>query len=224
MTLAADKINSPEYWDLKWRAMFIESGKILSRATTDSVLAELIPDRVSVGDFGCGVSSLLLKLKYQKKCNVMGYDFSNECVKYMNSLNIPTTLADITTFEPNGHKYHTMVVSHLLEHLEENDIGKAVKTVRDMSEVQAIFVVPQEKNKSKQNKEHKRIYTTKTLKQAVEPYFSKVKIHKIKPRDDEKDVWVNRGLVAQCLVEDRESDEVHLTQNRIMEGEIGQRA
>jgi len=222
--MVMDTPNTPEYWNLKWRGEFIEPAKIIQRAEVDDVVTKLVPDGESVGDFGCGITTTLMKLKYQKKCSVMGYDFSKECVEYMETLGIPVTLTDLRTFEPNGHKYHTMIMSHVLEHFVDSDVDSVLQKIRDMTEYQAIIVVPQEKSMDSVPccNEHMRIYTEKTLRQALKPYFSSVTITKVKPNKKEKDRWVNRHLIAHCLVEDRESEEVNLTRNRLSVGETVQ--
>ena len=106
-----------------------------------------IPDGVSVADLACGSGYMLRKLREEKNCEVVGYDFSKTVMDILAKKGIKGILADLRNYEPvNGEKYHTVILSHVVEHLTGDDLHNMLRTAARMTGEQCLVLVPAEEN------------------------------------------------------------------------------
>jgi SAM-dependent methyltransferase len=133
----------------------------------------LIPEKATVLDIGCGDGGLLRILKEEKACDVYGLDFSFVSIDTLKAKGIPGEVADLRTYEVNGRRAHTVILSHVLEHITDPYVDRVVKLVSDSATDQAFIIVPKEDTMWY---EHVRKYNMDTLRTAVAPYFDSVDI------------------------------------------------
>jgi len=187
------------YWDMQWAV--VRDG--IEPPTRGPVKEEVqrimayIPDNVSVADLACGGGYLLSVLKAGAYCDVVGYDFSETSMKVMDKRGIKHKLADIRTYEPGpDEKYHTVVMSHVLEHFEDEHVDRAIELAKSMAEEQVIISIPAETTKWI---EHAQQWDEAGLKELLERHFDNVELTKI-DRDEFKSERVPYNIVAQCKI------------------------
>ena len=189
------EVNSREYWDEKWKALD-RNHVIIDRDTIYKAIKDRIGDNESVADVGSGYNTLPFHLKDQKHCDVTIYDLSESCVKRMIDVGFSGKAVDVTTYSPNGESFSTVVCSHLLEHIRAKDVPNLLTILSKLTQKQCFVIVPQDRKKYK---EQRRIYTASKLRKTLEPYFGKVAVEKIKPSKEDKELFVNRHLIAHCV-------------------------
>ncbi|GAF99125.1 unnamed protein product, partial [marine sediment metagenome] len=158
-----------------------------------NALRDHIPKGVTVADFGCGDGGMLVSFKEELDCEVYGYDFSHESIRFLKRFDIEGEIADIRKHNLNGESYHTVLFSHVLEHLKDEDIPNAMKVISGMAEEQAFIIVPKEPTL---HIEHKKIYDEDMLRATVEPYFEDVDIKVIRGSPDTPKDY--RHIIAHC--------------------------
>ena len=194
----SDLYFSPEYWNGKWRR-YQEKGWVVNRSQVTDAIYNLIPPDVSVGDVGCGVGVIMSMLK-KNGCDVCGYDFSEEAIRWLKDLGMQGEVIDIRTYTPPiPPRHHTVLASHILEHMEDDKA--CIVALKDMATNQVIVVVPQEDItvKGKLFIEHRRAYTEASLRALLEPIFASVAMEVIH-RDGGENMVSNEDIVAQCLI------------------------
>lgn len=195
----------PGYWDETWFA-----NRAMNKERRQDVLIEelapRIPEGASVIDVGCGDGHLLRALKALRKCDVYGMDFSRQAIAALADKGVPGEVADIRTYSANGRRAHTVVLSHVLEHVKDEDMHRVLSLISDLATDQAFIIVPQEKEKWY---EHVRTYDEPKLLAHVAPYFDSVEITKIKGSDAVMERNFDyRHIIAHCSKQPSGSDEV----------------
>jgi len=98
----------------------------------------LIPSDVkSIIDVGCGNGIITNKLA--SKWDVIGLDSSEEALKY---LKCPTILASATQIPSEDDKYDMAISSQMLEHLNQEDLLKAISEIKRISHKHILISVP----------------------------------------------------------------------------------
>jgi hypothetical protein len=55
-------------------------------------------------------------------------------------------VADLRNYSPNGRRAHTVILSHVLEHMGTRaEADRLVKTVSDLATDQAFIIIPKKK-------------------------------------------------------------------------------
>jgi hypothetical protein len=181
------------WWDEKWMEVAIKRREQIHTPEVDYIV-DNVPKNIEVGDIGCGSGYALYRLRNERDCRGYGYDFSSMAIEVLKTRGLDGEVCDVRTFNPNGTSYHTVVCSHLLEHVDDEYEERLIETVAKMAEKQAFISVPFE---DKLWIEHKRIYDEKQLQKVLKPHFAEVKV-----------MTLGDGILAHCLKEPAESDEV----------------
>jgi len=193
------------YWNMQWN----NPDGIVSRGPVKDELQRVIayvPDGVRVADLACGGGFLLSILKDGADCDVMGYEFSQSALDLLKEKGVNGQLADIRTYKPGpDERYHTVIMSHILEHMKNDELGTVLGLAKSMAEEQVIISVPCETVKWI---EHAQQFDEDSFKELLERYFNNVEITKI-DRGVHKSGRVPYNLVARCGMAS-ESDEVKL--------------
>jgi trans-aconitate methyltransferase len=182
------------WWDERWSGMLynkIETGyRELIRDFVNK-----IPKGGSVIDLGCGDGTALRFLRDANGCDVYGMDFSDTSMKILQEKGIPGEKVDLRAYSPNGRRAHTVILSHVLEHMIDNAAAdKLVKLVSDMATDQAFIAVPDDKELWY---EHSTKYDEDSLRAAVAPHFDSVEVYSIK-RDKLASHTTDHHIVAHC--------------------------
>lgn len=184
----------PAWWDEKWTSSMREGVESCYRPVVRELLHR-VPPRASVIDLGCGDGATLRLLKNLNDCDVYGIDFSDTVMKILDKKGIPHEKADLRNYSPNGRRAHTVILSHVLEHMKDDqEADRLVKTVSDLATDQAFIVVPEEPELWY---EHCRLYDEDKLLAAVSPYFESVEIIKAK-RDKVMANNSKHHIIAHC--------------------------
>lgn len=192
---ALDHSMESPYWDETWFANRVMR-KERNLAVLIAEIAPKIPEGSSVIDVGCGDGHMLRSLKALRKCDVFGLDFSSQAIAALADKGVPGEVADIRTYEPDGRRAHTVIFSHVLEHVRDEDLHRVLSLVSGLATSQAFVVVPQEKEKWY---EHVRTYDERKLLAHVAPYFDSVEINAIRGSDEVMRRHVDyRHLIAHC--------------------------
>jgi len=165
----------PVWWDEMWFKN-LDSGCERDPRVLLKELTPRIPTGVSVIDLGCGDGQVLRVLKQLNSCDVYGMDFSETAIRILGTKGIKGEVADLRKYEANGRRAHTVIMSHVLEHMTEEHVDHVVKLASDMAEEQAFIIVPQEKRLWY---EHAKLYDEEELRKAVAPHFPHVEVYKI---------------------------------------------
>jgi ubiquinone/menaquinone biosynthesis C-methylase UbiE len=135
----------------------------------------MVPEGVTVADLGCGDGGLLRMLKENNNNKCHGYDFANASIDCLETKGLTGTKIDLRVYEPNpNEKYNTVILSHVLEHIDDEHLYRVLKTAAEMTEDQAFIVVPKEPQLWV---EHKRLYTEDLLLSQVSKFFDDVELH-----------------------------------------------
>jgi SAM-dependent methyltransferase len=98
----------------------------------------LIPaDVMSIIDVGCGNGIITNRLA--TKWDVIGLDSSAEALKY---LNCPTILASATQIPVEDRKFDLALSSQMLEHLNQQELIKAISEIKRISHKYILISVP----------------------------------------------------------------------------------
>lgn len=205
----------PAWWNEKWMKSYVKRQETPYRSLI-KVLVSRIPNNVSVIDLGCGDGSALRLIKELNRCDVYGIDFSQVAIRNLASKNIPGEVVDLRTYNPNGRRAHTVILSHVLEHMTVENAGRLVKTVSDLSMDQAFIVVPEE---SELWYEHTVKYDEASLRSITSPHFDSVDIFKV-DRDSPVSVTGSKcHIVAHChKAKAAEADEAPAAITGVSEG------
>jgi hypothetical protein len=184
----------PAWWNEKWMKSLVKRLECPYRSLIKALMA-LIPPKSSVIDLGCGDGSLLRFMKELNSCDVYGVDFSSVAIRTLAEKGVPGEVADLRAYNPNGRRAHTVILSHVLEHMTTENAGRLVKTVSDLATDQAMIVVPEE---SELWYEHTVKYTEDSLRRITSPHFDSVNIFKVE-RDEPVSVTGSTcHIVAHC--------------------------
>lgn len=205
----------PAWWDEKWLGSLVKPRELGYRSLVKEFIAK-IPINASVIDLGCGDGSALRLLREVNGCDVYGIDFSETSMKVLAKKKIAGEKADLREYNPNGRRAHTVILSHVLEHMAtKEEADHLVKTASDLATDQAFIVVPEEKELWY---EHCMTYDEDKLREAVSPHFESVDIYKIK-RDKVTEYKSHYHIVAHCH-KSAGSDEVMAGSTGVSEGVI----
>ena len=204
------------WWDEKWLRGLARTQEYGYRSLIKEFVNK-IPMKASVIDLGCGDGSALRLLREMNDCDVYGIDFSDTSVKILNKKHIPGEVADLRNYSPNGRRAHTVILSHVLEHMvSRQDADRLVKTVSDLATDQAFIVVPEEKELWY---EHSVSYDEDLLRSVVSPYFESVDIYKVH-RDRLTPYKSEYHIVAHCHKGMPTGADEATAGNRVSEGGI----
>ena len=194
------------WWDEKWAAVLASKRERGYPSLVKEFIAK-VPKGVSVIDLGCGDGSVLRALRDYNECDVFGLDFSKSSMTILKEKGIPGEQADLRVYEPNGRRAHTVILSHVLEHMTDDSVAdRLVKVVSTMAEEQAFIVVPDDKDLWY---EHCIMYDEAKLRAAVAPHFPFVEMHCIERNSDAPSASKHH-IVAHCRKhKPAESDEVN---------------
>ena len=166
--------SKPCWWDEIWRT---ESEQHVIRGAIHllDVIIPLVPYGSSVADLGCGDGGIIRGFRAITGSPVVGYDFSKESIRRLEEAGVPGKLADLRTFTPSDdERFHTVVCSHVLEHLTEDEAKHVVWAASTMCTHQAIFITPD--NEYPPHIEHKQTVDEKKMLSWVRGYFDEVDI------------------------------------------------
>ncbi len=84
-------------------------------------------------DIGCGPGHFLSSLKKMGYANLNGVDISDEAVEYgkKNGLNITKISSVIKYCRETRNRYDFIIMSHVAEHIDKNEIIPTLKAVRE---------------------------------------------------------------------------------------------
>jgi 2-polyprenyl-3-methyl-5-hydroxy-6-metoxy-1,4-benzoquinol methylase len=106
------------------------------------VLQEKLPRGAEVLDVGCG-NGIISRSLGREGFNVRGIDVSDKAIARARQLNtLPNVRFEVTSAEQlvaDGHKYHAVICSEVLEHL--NDPGKLLKVLYQSVEDDGVLIV-----------------------------------------------------------------------------------
>jgi 2-polyprenyl-3-methyl-5-hydroxy-6-metoxy-1,4-benzoquinol methylase len=187
-----DWSSEPSWWNEKWMEVAIKRREQIHLPEVDYIV-DNVPEGVNVGDIGCGSGYALHRLKQERDCKGHGYDFSKMAIDVLETRGLTGEVCDVRTFNPNGASYHTVICSHLIEHVDDEYEERLVKTIAKMAKEQAFISVPYE---DKLWIEHKRLYTERKLKKLLKPHFAEVKV-----------MTLGDGILAHCTKEPAQADE-----------------
>lgn len=163
--------NTTEYWNTSWSMGVKKFPKYTMRK-----IKELIPERSSVLDIGCGYGKLLVELRRDKQCDIYGVDISDVAIKDMRTrLNIDGEVGDAEDFKLSiDRKFDVIIIAHLLEHLD-NDY-ELLKRCRNYLKLGGILLVAVPDNCSypEETGEHVRKYTKQSLTELLLKLYSTV--------------------------------------------------
>jgi SAM-dependent methyltransferase len=193
------------WWEEEWYEKWYKNIEKKPRVFWDWLI-ERIPEEVTVADLGCGDGGLLRFLRDENNNEVFGYDFARASIDCLEWKKMPGKVADLRHYEPDPkEKYNTVILCHVLEHIDDEHIDRVLKTVAEMTEDQAFVVVPKE---PKQWIEHKRLYDDDMLLDQLAPHFDDVELHAVEytpvpgegPKVDEFNERMKdyRHIVANC--------------------------
>lgn len=186
-----------QWWDDKWGMNQVRKTLRVSPHIT-SFIENHVPPDASVADLGCGDGWIMEQ--FHKRGNpVYGFDFSQTGIQYLKDRGMDGEVVDLRTWSPNGHRYHTVILSHVLEHMRDED--RIMATVRDMTQEQAFVVVPKEKQLFVM--EHLRLYDEESLLKVASRHFEDVTVALVHRPGDR----FYGDLIAHCR-KPRRSDEV----------------
>jgi len=175
-------INTPEFWDKEWS---LNRRRILRKKDyLFNIVEVLIPDGLSVLELGCGTGRFLRWFKGRK---IYGVDISPVAIEFLASHGIDGEAANLENFDYFDKKFDVIVISHTLEHIE-NDEG-LVKNMRRIAKKFVIVLVPNGSLGPDELPEHIRAYTYDTLSALMLKYFSRCEDHSFK-----------RHLILKCYV------------------------
>jgi SAM-dependent methyltransferase len=181
----------PTWWDERWMGPLTQKKEMGYAKVIQEFIAR-IPKQASVIDLGCGDGTALRALRDINQCDVYGMDFSGVSMVILQEKGIPGEKADLRTYSPNGRRAHTVILSHVLEHMTDAD--RLVRMVSDMATDQAFIVVPDDKDLWY---EHCTKYDVDSLRAAVAPHFDHVEVYQIK-RDSGAIRASEHHIVAHC--------------------------
>ena len=107
-----------------------------------NALHSRLPNGAEVLDVGCG-NGIISRSLGEKGFNVRGIDISEKAIEKARTLNkLPNVRFDVVSAEQlvaDGHRYHAIVCSEVLEHL--NDPGKLLKVLHQSLHEDGILIV-----------------------------------------------------------------------------------
>lgn len=179
--------NSPEYWDSSWK----RGVKKFPRHTMN-VIANFIPNEVSVLDIGCGDGTFLKRLKETKNCETYGIDISSIAIGVSKMNGVAGEVRSAEEMDNFDKKFDVVVCSHLFEHVANED--GLTKNIARITKQFAVIAVPNDCSYPEETGEHVRKYTTDSLKNLLKKYFSKVEDHTRYDR-----TTLKNHLIFKCL-------------------------
>ena len=106
------------------------------------VLDAKLPSGAEVLDVGCG-NGVISRSLGEKGLNVKGIDVSDKAIARARELNkFPNVRFDVVSAEQlvaDGHRYHAVICSEVLEHL--NDPGKLLSVLHDLLDTNGVLIV-----------------------------------------------------------------------------------
>ena len=97
-------------------------------------LLEVLPENrdVSILDIGCGLGSLIRELKIIGYLSVKGIDLSDQAIDYCLKQGFDVQKSSIAEYAKScKFKFDFIVMSHVLEHLEKDEIINTLKQIRE---------------------------------------------------------------------------------------------
>lgn len=179
--------NSPEYWDSSW-----ERGIKKFPKHTMNVIADFIPEKVSVLDIGCGDGTFLKRLKETKNCEVYGIDISSIAIGVAKINGVAGEVKSAEEMDDFDKRFDIVVCSHLFEHVK-NDEGLA-KNIARITKRFAIIAVPNDCSYPEETGEHVRKYTQESLRELLSGFFREIEDHTRYNRSTLKN-----HLIFKCL-------------------------
>ncbi len=182
--VALERALEPDYWDTIWQEEHIRNydrGTAKIYKTTNESIIDLIPEGAKVVDVGCGAGGLLRMIQEQRKADCFGIDFSPQAIDLLKAKGMQGEVADLRTFEPNGHSglFDVVISTHTLEHLVDDT--RLIKIMKQLGKPGALLVLATPSAKGVQEHfEHVRGYDENDLKTMLE-------------NEDLQDVVVNKN-------------------------------
>jgi 2-polyprenyl-3-methyl-5-hydroxy-6-metoxy-1,4-benzoquinol methylase len=106
------------------------------------VLQAKLPSGAEVLDVGCG-NGVISRSLGEKGLTVKGIDVSEKAIARAKELNkFPNVRFDVVSAEQlvaDGHRYHAVICSEVLEHL--NDPGKLLNVLHDLLDTNGVLIV-----------------------------------------------------------------------------------
>ena len=106
------------------------------------VLEAMLPPGAEVLDVGCG-NGVISRSLGEKGLSVRGIDVSEKAIARARELNkFPSVHFDVVSAEKlvaDGHRYHAVICSEVLEHL--NDPGKLLAVLHDLLDTNGVLIV-----------------------------------------------------------------------------------
>jgi 2-polyprenyl-3-methyl-5-hydroxy-6-metoxy-1,4-benzoquinol methylase len=106
------------------------------------VLEAKLPSGAEVLDVGCG-NGVISRSLGEKGLNVKGIDVSDKAIARARELNkFPNVRFDVVSAEQlvaDGHRYHAVICSEVLEHL--NDPGKLLSVLHELLDTNGVLIV-----------------------------------------------------------------------------------
>lgn len=101
-------------------------------------IIQLVPKDVkTIIDIGCGNGIITNELV--KQWDVVGLDFSEEALKYLNCKIVKASATDIPL---DNNSFDLVLCSEMLEHLIDEDLKKAINEIKRLSKKYLIITVP----------------------------------------------------------------------------------
>jgi hypothetical protein len=121
-------------------------------------------------DFGCGIGELLTRLP----SGSMGLEYNKTTISYCNAQGLDVVFYDgfedgwCLSSVPKGRKFESMVISHVLEHLEEPEkiLPKLLVTLKSF-DVRTVLVIIPGKAGFKSDPTHRKFVDINMLKEVV---------------------------------------------------------
>lgn len=168
--------NTKEYWDTSWLA----GKKKFPKYTTRKII-ELVPDKSSVLDIGCGHGKILRLLKSGKNCEVYGIDISSVAIEMMRKAGVEGEVCNAEDLVlKTGKKFDVIIASHILEHLDNDEefVSRCSKLLNPNGFM--IVAVPDKCSPPEEEVEHVRMYDENSLMTLMLKDFYKIEDCSIK--------------------------------------------
>jgi 2-polyprenyl-3-methyl-5-hydroxy-6-metoxy-1,4-benzoquinol methylase len=135
-------------------------------------IVDLLPDKGSVLDVGCGTGTLLSIIKKSKpKLKLEGRDHSDVAIKKLRDRKIKGKVESL----PNiAGKFDIIIATEVIEHMKDDD-----KVLENMSKSanKIIITVPNNRLGPEECEEHERLYTADSLAEKLDKHFKKYNIY-----------------------------------------------
>lgn len=168
-----NNINTKELWDK------IYSKPIKFSKKTMYALYNLIPDKCSVLDIGCGNGKLLQMLAGKKSCDTYGIDISEIAIKRIIKSNLKGETLNAENLDGFNKGFDVVVLSHTLEHITNDE--NLIRNCRRITSRFLLVAVPQKGSRASDVPEHVRIYDAESLTRLLLKFFSKVEDYSLSP-------------------------------------------